>query len=270
MKQRISRKRLILIRCWSSTFILQCVCDAGFSGNGTICQDIDECSDDPTLCDNGQCLNYPGSFRCECEMGFMHPDERNEQSCVGTLSSAALIPHNIYYHITYWCCCNVTADNWYLIIPLIIKGNHTFVFVVLIIYVGNQTADRYLLQSFNIFSFVNDVDIDECLMFSNLCVFGQCENIYGMFRCICDKGFQLDESGGNCTDIDECENPQACQYGNCINSQGNYVCQCPPHHDLIPSENGCVGQYCVITNLFGKNWSTILREIGNHTRRILK
>ena len=79
-------------------------------------------------------------------------------------------------------------------------------------------------------------------MFSNLCVFGKCENIYGMFRCICDKGFTLDESGGNCTDIDECENPQACQYGNCINSQGSYVCQCPPHHELIPSQNGCVGK----------------------------
>lgn len=64
-------------------FYLQCVCDAGFSGNGYVCQDIDECSNDPTLCENGQCLNYPGSFRCECEMGFMHPDERNEQSCVG-------------------------------------------------------------------------------------------------------------------------------------------------------------------------------------------
>lgn len=80
-------------------------------------------------------------------------------------------------------------------------------------------------------------------MFSNLCVFGKCENIYGMFRCICDKGFTLDESGGNCTDIDECENPQACQYGNCINSQGSYVCQCPPHHELIPSQNGCVGKF---------------------------
>ena len=34
-------------------------------------------------------------------------------------------------------------------------------------------------------------------MFSNLCVYGKCENVFGMFRCICDKGFVLDESGGN-------------------------------------------------------------------------
>ena len=166
---------------------MQCACDDGFSGNGYVCQDIDECSKDPTLCENGQCLNYPGSFRCECEMGFMHPDERNEQSCVG------------------------------------------------------KFLPEFLAESVASFTF-HSADIDECQMFSNLCVFGKCENIYGMFRCICDKGFQLDESGGNCTDIDECENPQACQYGTCINSQGSYVCQCPPHHELIPSQNGCVGE----------------------------
>ena len=68
-----------------SLSLMQCVCDPGFSGNGHVCHDIDECSNDPNLCENGQCLNYPGSFRCECEMGFMHPDERNEQSCVGML-----------------------------------------------------------------------------------------------------------------------------------------------------------------------------------------
>ena len=55
-------------------------------------------------------------------------------------------------------------------------------------------------------------DINECSMFNNLCVFGRCENIYGMFRCICDEGYQLDKTGGNCTDVDECVNPQASAY----------------------------------------------------------
>ena len=43
--------------------------------------DVDECSINPTLCDNGQCLNYPGGFRCECDMGFA-PTE-NEHACIG-------------------------------------------------------------------------------------------------------------------------------------------------------------------------------------------
>ena len=43
------------------------------------------------------------------------------------------------------------------------------------------------------------VDINECDMFDNLCVFGRCENKEGSFQCICDPGYILDSSGGNCT-----------------------------------------------------------------------
>ena len=43
------------------------------------------------------------------------------------------------------------------------------------------------------------VDIDECEMFDNLCVYGRCENNNGGFQCICDDGFVLDKTGGNCT-----------------------------------------------------------------------
>lgn len=32
--------------------------------------DRDECAEDVGLCENGQCLNAPGGYRCECEMGF--------------------------------------------------------------------------------------------------------------------------------------------------------------------------------------------------------
>lgn len=82
----IYHSHFLILNIETHSTLFQCVCDAGFRGNGYVCQDIDECSNDPTLCENGQCLNYPGSFRCECEMGFMHPDERNEQSCVGSYS----------------------------------------------------------------------------------------------------------------------------------------------------------------------------------------
>ena len=44
----------------------------------------------------------------------------------------------------------------------------------------------------------SSADIDEC-NFQNICVFGQCQNIPGMFRCVCDDGYELDRSGGNCT-----------------------------------------------------------------------
>lgn len=39
--------------------------------------DIDECTENAELCENGQCLNIPGGYRCDCEMGFTStPDNR--------------------------------------------------------------------------------------------------------------------------------------------------------------------------------------------------
>lgn len=43
--------------------------------------DVDECADNVNLCENGQCLNAPGGYRCECEMGF-NPTE-DSRACQG-------------------------------------------------------------------------------------------------------------------------------------------------------------------------------------------
>lgn len=32
--------------------------------------DSDECADNGNLCESGHCLNLPGGYRCECDMGF--------------------------------------------------------------------------------------------------------------------------------------------------------------------------------------------------------
>ena len=59
-----------------------------------------------------------------------------------------------------------------------------------------------------------------------------------LFRCACDRGYTLDKTtGGNCTDVNECEDPQSCKYGICINSEGSYTCQCPSQFELLPSGN---------------------------------
>lgn len=79
-------------------------------------------------------------------------------------------------------------------------------------------------------------------MFNNLCVYGKCENTFGMFRCECDDGYKLDGSGGNCTDIDECESPQSCLYGKCTNLEGSYRCLCPPNYELVEEGNACIGK----------------------------
>ena len=59
-------------------------------------------------------------------------------------------------------------------------------------------------------------------------------------RCICNPGYTLDNSGGNCTDVDECQDAQSCQYGECINLDGGHECKCPDSYELLPSGTGCV------------------------------
>lgn len=44
-------------------------------------------------------------------------------------------------------------------------------------------------------------DIDECSL-PNICVYGTCHNLPGLFRCECEVGYELDRSGGNCTGKD--------------------------------------------------------------------
>lgn len=125
----------------------------------------------------------------------------------------------------------------------------------------------------NIISITNRthlIDINECHMFNNLCVFGNCENIFGTFRCECNEGYQLDNTGGkrsdirliflskfyekklsigNCTDVNECESPQACLYGECINNEGNYTCKCPPNYQLVTAGNACIGKRIIFHDI---------------------
>lgn len=48
----------------------------------------------------------------------------------------------------------------------------------------------------SLFPFIED--IDECTL-PNICVYGTCQNLPGLFRCHCETGYELDRSGGNCT-----------------------------------------------------------------------
>lgn len=52
-----------------------------FTGMSFYPADVDECAENINLCENGQCLNVPGAYRCECEMGFTPASD--SRSCQG-------------------------------------------------------------------------------------------------------------------------------------------------------------------------------------------
>ena len=43
--------------------------------------DVDECRINQLLCENGQCYNFQGGYRCVCNMGFSATED--ERACVG-------------------------------------------------------------------------------------------------------------------------------------------------------------------------------------------
>ena len=50
---------------------LRCECKWGFYGNGTHCNDIDECKTGEAVCSvHADCVNTPGSYYCKCHQGF--------------------------------------------------------------------------------------------------------------------------------------------------------------------------------------------------------
>lgn len=210
--------------CINNPGSFSCRCLDGFTGNGITCRDINECLTNNGGCDqNAQCINTDGSFKCVCDSGF-RGDGYSCQDVDECTENPSLCEngHCLNYPGSFRCECEMGFMH---------PDDHS------------ETAC---------------VDINECQMFNNLCVFGRCENIFGMFRCECNDGYQLDNSGGNCTDINECDSPQACLYGTCINTQGKFICQCPPNYTLVPAGNACVDKresrcYLNVETIGGQN-----------------
>lgn len=70
----------------------------------------------------------------------------------------------------------------------------------------------------NIFS-----DINECAQNPAVCSNGACENTIGNYRCICNSGYEVDDTGKICKDINECEmDDTICNGGQCRNTPGSF------------------------------------------------
>ncbi|MCL4121103.1 UNVERIFIED_CONTAM: hypothetical protein GTU68_033750, partial [Idotea baltica] len=83
-------------------------------------------------------------------------------------------------------------------------------------------------------------DINECAQNPAICRNGACENLKGGYRCICNIGYMVDQSGRVCQDINECAiNNLLCDGGQCRNTPGSFQCICPSGTQLNPTSHVC-------------------------------
>ena len=87
------------------------------------------------------------------------------------------------------------------------------------------------------------VDLDECRLMPDACQNGRCINTLGSYRCLCDRGYQVDVARreSQCADVDECATPSSsgCEFG-CRNTPGTFVCTCPVGYTLDADGRTCI------------------------------
>ena len=93
-------------KCTNTEGLYLCTCVSGYTGNGTHCQDINECDlEMRNRCDNNaECKNTPGSFQCSCFPGYTGTGERD--GCVDVDECL----HRIHYCTTSLVCRNTNGS----------------------------------------------------------------------------------------------------------------------------------------------------------------
>lgn len=192
-------------------------CEKGYKRVGTQCQNIDECSFS-TACQNGRCVDTIGSFRCICPTGYEL--DASGSACVDVRVGVCYrsvkggqcgMPLVGELFMKANCCCSSFSQAWGSpceICPL-----------------KNSVSYKELCPKGEGFE-KNGEDMNECKV-AGICKNGRCINTPGAYKCECNAGFDMDETGTMCVDINECEiSKSICGRGQCINTYGSFRCRC--------------------------------------------
>jgi hypothetical protein len=61
----------VLAVCYSISDGIDCSCITGYTGDGFVCEDVDECVHGLDFCDeHATCINTSGSYDCVCDEGY--------------------------------------------------------------------------------------------------------------------------------------------------------------------------------------------------------
>jgi formylglycine-generating enzyme required for sulfatase activity len=199
-----------------------CACATGWTGSGTTCADVDECT--TNACGRGSCMNFPGSYGCDCEAGF----EQSGGTCQD-VDECTAIPCGVGS-------CTNTVGAYTCACPSGYVSDGVTCVDVDECVTGNGGCDVNATCTNEPGTFVcvcnHGFDGSGLLCDRNECVLdgidcgphGACENTVGSYRCVCAAGYAL--GGPSCVDVDECA-ASPCGVGVCTNSDGAFLCDCP-------------------------------------------
>ncbi|XP_072577722.1 adhesion G protein-coupled receptor E1 isoform X3 [Vulpes vulpes] len=244
--------------CINTLGSYKCRCQVGFIAHNSICEDIDECSQNPPPCGpNSVCENLLGRYKCSCSPGFSSPTGNNwisgnpgrfictdineclssgvcqeHADCINTLGSykcrcqVGFISHNSICKDVDECADPRTC-------PEHATCHNSLGSYSCVCNVGFESSggNKSLLGSGEICG-----DVDECARNSTICGLNSvCTNILGEYNCSCLPGYfspavWTPEKPEDfiCTDIDECsQDPSPCGPNSvCTNTLGSYSCSC--------------------------------------------
>jgi len=198
----------------------ECKCRQGFAGNGTICENINECVDlemeKACRIKNSKCVDLLGSYECQCFDGYYFDKHTNKCTDIDECFDLSV--------------CG--ADTLCLNVP----GSFTC-----------ACADGFKWSSVKRFC----EDINECVMSqdisgmyssaSSVCDdHSICVNTAGSYRCDCKSGWNKTKNNDYCSDINEChdeKNKDNCSDNSvCHNLPGSYECRCLGGFIQVPSD----------------------------------
>ncbi|XP_066473183.1 nidogen-1 [Tiliqua scincoides] len=197
-----------------------CECSVGYQGDGRACYDIDECLEQPTVCDrNAVCNNQPGTFRCECLEGYQFAADG--QTCVAT-------EHAINHCVTGTHTCDIPQRA-----RCIYSGGSSYICACLAGFLGDGRSC---------------IDIDECQQ--NRCHPNAiCYNSPGSFSCQCNAGYRGD--GFQCVlgelEKTKClrEQEETVAYGpRGPRPVGQFIPQCDVYGNYLPTQCHPSSGYC--------------------------
>ena len=206
-----------------------CTCAGGYTGDGKICLDIDECAGG--FCDlNADCTNTAGSYTCGCKNGFIGDGKScsDVDECANGSAGCDLAASCSNTVGSYVCSCNLGY-----------KGSGKVCGDVDECALGTGGCDLAANCSNTVGGNVCTCksgyngdgkkceDVDECKTNNGGCSSdGLCTNIPGANLCVCNAGFSGD--GAKCVDVDECKlgTAQCSTVALCANTPGTYTCAC--------------------------------------------